>query len=173
MTALVALLWSSYALAMYHPGVRRFMHRDHVQYLDDYSLYQYVRSNPSNGWDPTGLNTIAPPPISPSPVNPGPLWPDNPRFIRIPRGPGAAVACTGVAVVAIVLGTKYKKVSWAMNGSGITTRISILGQRQTWCKLRRKNAKHAPKNVMINMVEIRRNARKFLAKKKGRDVGSK
>jgi hypothetical protein len=43
---------------MYNPGVGRFLQRDPLIYLDGPGLYQYVRSNPAVGTDPTGLGVF-------------------------------------------------------------------------------------------------------------------
>ena len=43
-----------YRARTYHPTLNRFLQRDPVGYIDGMNLYEYVRSNPAIGLDPTG-----------------------------------------------------------------------------------------------------------------------
>ena len=47
-----------YRARYYDPGKGRFLQRDPLGYMDGLNLYEYVRSNPINKVDPSGLETI-------------------------------------------------------------------------------------------------------------------
>ena len=55
LAVLTIAVFSTDAMAIYHPGLGRYVQRDRLGYVDGMNQYEYVRSNPVRWNDPSGL----------------------------------------------------------------------------------------------------------------------